>query len=224
MKKIFTVLLLVFLSANGFSQVGFLTGFGLSTFNYDSGEYDEYFSTIPAFSVKIGAFYEIGLNDIVYLKPGLNYINKGGTSVYDDYTYYDEMLINSSYLNFPLDVRFKFGSSAKFILDVGLNLGYCLGMKSDYYSYDNEYYDYELIRGDEFSSMELALNLGAGVQFSNFQITGDLSYGLSNAIANNFLGADASNLTFCATFAYVLKSKKDVKVKKPSRSRVSSGE
>jgi hypothetical protein len=233
MKKIiFLIMLSIFISKLSFAQVGITAGIGASMLDYkmDPTIFSDNYTysadqqvSVSVRSFNLGAFYEIKLNNILYLQPGISYIRKGGKVTFTEYdanSNYDlyDGTIKSDYINVPVNIRFKFGNKNKFLLDAGFYGAYCLKT-----SFETGGQTSTWKRGTDYKSCDLGLNLGAGFQFSNFQITGACYYGLTDTDPTSY--TTSYNTTFCLNFAYVFghtSSTPSQRTSSPSKS--SSGE
>ena len=235
MKKIVLLFLLsIFITKLGFSQFGITAGLGASTYllktttlTYSDGSLtSESKGSVTSFN--LGAFYEIKLTNLLFLKPGFLYYRKGGvlslTADYLDGTSdsYD-ITYTSNHINVPFDVRFKFGETNKFLLDLGLYGEYCSGIKTALSTGDSKSLDSKL-----FNSSDYGINIGGGFQIKNFQISGLFSTGLTTVLTEFTKESkeDVTNFTFCINVAYVFggTSSSSSSQKSSSPSKSSSGE
>ena len=164
MKKIYLVLLLV--STNtAFSQKNF-GFFGGLNYNYlTDGHYASFLSE-TSFALHLGVVYEVKLNEKLSFRPKLMYSQQGDRkkSTIDPYFYVTKLDYKLDYINVPLE--FKFGTKVYVI--AGPQVGYLINtekMSGDF--------------GDVNSELDVGVNLGGGINFSNFFIELSLYKGFS---------------------------------------------
>jgi hypothetical protein len=171
MKKLFTILCAVTLTANiSFSQ-SFGVKLGLNStaigVSDDNSAWNE--EQNGKIGLQIGGVAMFEISDMIDLRTGLSYSQKG-TSF--DVEGYDEMVVYSlDYLEVPLNFAFNIGGDG-FSLNLGPYLGFLINSEI---SFDGESDDWE-----DISSIDFGLDLGASY-LVNETILIDVKYGLGLA-------------------------------------------
>lgn len=178
MKKIIFTLFAAVLATGAFAQIsgGIKAGLNVGTL---SGSND----TWGGIGIHFGAYGSYALNDAMSLQPEL---------LYNSTTYVTDFVddVTLKYLSIP--VMFKYGfMDNKFNVQAGPQLSMLLGASP------SEYEDFLDIKGTD-----LALNLGAGVNFGKFNLTVRYCIGLSND--TGFSGADLKANAFQASAGFRL--------------------
>lgn len=171
MKKLFSIfiLLFIFITANAQIKLGFQVGP-----NFSSGDYSSDYFKESDVSSKTGLFVgflaEFKINDMFYLQPELNYIQKG---VELSPLYYQGYVSNGSkgdftldYLEIPINLIAKFGKEElKPYLFAGPSFNLLSkAEKTEKYIGYQDYGPYSI--KDFVESMDIALNVGAGIEYA----------------------------------------------------------
>lgn len=205
MKKIITVTLLAF-SLTIFSQeettlskvkFGAKTGLNISSASVDLNTSgwgaDESYSTKSYTGFHLGFFAEYAINDKMKLQPELLYSRQGYKLNFKDDYINDTNTYKLNYLVAPL--MFKYNIIDNLYAEAGLNIALLIGGENEYKSvYDasgTEYDSSETITEDlpdNFSNLDLGMNIGASYQYNKFLFGLRYTLGLTNL--NSFDGTD----------------------------------
>ncbi len=191
-RKVYVVLLVAVLTA-GYAQAQFTfgvrAGFNLTNISakYDgkkeSGDDKNKFK--PGF--QIGVVGEYALSDAFAIQPGILIATQGSkykfSETYGGTTYESKGSTNLTYIQIPINAQYKLDlGGATLLLQAGPYLGYAISGKYKSEE-DGEKSDQKIKFGsdnDKVNPFDFGLGLGAGVQFSNFQVGLGYNFGLTN--------------------------------------------
>jgi hypothetical protein len=186
-KKVYVVLLVAVLTA-GYAQAQFTfgvrAGFNLTNISqkYDgtkaSGDDKGKFK--PGF--QIGVVGEYALGESFAIQPGILFATQGTKFKFTDEAEITETF-SLNYIQVPINAQYRIDlGGAKLLLQAGPYLGYAIGGKDKYEAGGaSESDDIEFgSKDEEINPFDFGLGLGAGVQFSNFQVGLGYNLGLTN--------------------------------------------
>jgi hypothetical protein len=174
--KTVMIICLVFAFTSMQAQVKFgaKVGLNMSTMSLKSSGISIDPKTLVGFN--IGAISEISLGGSLFIQPGVFYSGKG--TKYKIGT--EEGTFSPQYLEVPVNVGYYFGTGkTKFSVFAGPYFAFGIGgkIKSGGESVDIKFGTTD---NDDMKPMDFGLNLGAGVNLSNFLISAQYAIGLSN--------------------------------------------
>jgi hypothetical protein len=192
MKKLFIVAMVALMAAGVNAQVkyGVKAGVNFSSFNESTAGISASTSSTTGFNAGVVAEIPAATNFVI--QPGLLISQKGGKV--------DISSIKPLYLELPVNAMYKFalGESVKFLIFAGPYLAYGIGgtakdgTNSQSIKYGSD--------GD-MKAFDFGLNFGPGIEYKNFQLTGQYSLGLAN-IATASSDVSAKNRGFSVSLAY----------------------
>ncbi len=194
--KLTGFLLVLFFTAAApkvFSQstgMGIEAGINLSNINVTPT-----FNTNSRTGMMVGGYAEIGVSDIVYIRPGLRYVMKGFSSGGNGVTYTDRL----SYLEIPLLLKVRLPlAKVKPYFMAGPTLGIQLSASEEA---TNGVQTQESDAGQVFESVDFGLFFGSGMDFkvaANTEMFFGAGYslGLSNVVKLPGVTAKNSGIQF----------------------------
>ncbi|HJV77548.1 MAG TPA: porin family protein [Paludibacter sp.] len=198
MKTIFKVLLTIsFVLSVSFTQAqtrfGIKGGLNFSAITVSGEPGNGSYTSDSKTGFNLGVISEIPLATDFYLQPGLLFSTKGGKSASGS--------SKTNNLEIPINALYKLNAgSVKVLGFAGPYIGYALSGKSGStnikFSGDNK----------DMNAFDLGLNIGAGVEVSNFQITAQYGFGLTNLAANSG-NLKSKNKVFGVSVAYLFGGK-----------------
>jgi len=191
MKKLFTILTVVALTTTisfAQAQFGAVAGLNISAIGSDATLYvgEEWGGST---GIHIGGVAHIPLGDVIQLRTGLIYSQKGGTFSYQYAPYADNYTFNLDYLEIPIEVAFVMGEV--FALSAGPYIAFAMNKDVAIESTDPSSIGLielvEAIYSDEIdkgvSGIDFGLNFGASFTIAeSFLIGTKYSMGLTNIL------------------------------------------
>lgn len=160
-----------FLSAQ--NRIGPKLGLNLSTLTLKSDGIS--LETKSRVGFHFGMVAEVPVNENLAIQPGILFSQKGSK-----YDLYESPNISLNYLEVPVNLMYKFPiNSLKVLIFGGSYLAYGIGGKA---KFDGESDDinWGTSEEDDLKPFDLGLNIGAGIEIKNFQITAQGGFGLLN--------------------------------------------
>lgn len=187
MKKL--SLLLVFVGLVAFSsfgqRIGVKAGLNMATVAMD-GDVDT--KMLPG--IHLGAVAEFEFSENLAFEPGLLFSQKG-----TDYDVDGDMKTRLSYLDIPLNLRYKMGN---FFAQAGPQIGIGLSGTQEF---GDEEEDIEFgSDDDQLKRLDFALSFGVGMNFNQFQVSANYGLGLANL--SNWDDDDLKNRVISVSLGY----------------------
>jgi len=194
--------LIVSISPSIFGQTfGIKAGLNLATMSYKDGSLS-YDPTAIA-GINVGLISEIAIQENLFLQPGILFSTKGSQYTISSYT----TTITTSNIEVPINLMYKHDlGSLKLLGFAGPYLGLAVGgkTKSDGISQDISFSG----ENRDMNSFDFGLNIGAGIEVSNFQISAQYGFGLANlANTSNSSSQVLKNGVFGVSVAYLFGGK-----------------
>jgi len=189
MKKLFTILIVVALTTTtsfAQAQFGSVTGLNMSAIGssekLETGE-----EWVGIIGIHIGGVAHIPLGDVMQLRTGLIYSQKGGKNTSTDFPYTSSATINLDYLEIPIEAAFVMGD--RFALSVGPYIAFAMNKSAVIETNDpsaagwigliQTIYDEAMDEG--VSGVDFGLNFGASFTIAeHFLIGTKYSMGLTD--------------------------------------------
>lgn len=148
--------------------------------------------------INLGLISEFTLSNNLFLQPGLLFSTKGSKFELLDLTY------NTNNLEVPINFLYKFGTgSTKFFGYAGPYIGYALSGKG---KMGTDSGDLTFTGNDkDLNAFDFGLNIGIGVEVSNFQISTQYGLGLTNLAPTD--NGTMKNKVFGVSVAYLFGGK-----------------
>jgi len=193
MKKLITILCatVLTLSVTAQAQFGIKAGFNSSAIGSSDTDWNELMSN--KIGVQIGGVATIPFGDVVQLRTGVIYNQKGATLDLGT----DDLTLAVDYLEVPADFAFMLGDGG-FALSAGPYFAFLLSAKQ---KADGESEDME-----DMNTMDIGLNLGASFTIAeNMIIDARYGMGLTNVVDTDSFETDDIWLNGClsVSFAYM---------------------
>jgi len=171
MKKVFILLISIFATTSVFAQVGIKGGANFSKFT-------EYSNSDYLTGFHIGSTLDIPLSKKFYFQPGLLFTLKG--TEFNSNILISEGKVSIYALEVPLLFSFRpqLNEQLKLITNFGPYVNYGL-FGSKKYKYENS-----TVKGSPFDSynrFDIGLDLGIGLQYKRYIITGEFLMGFNDA-------------------------------------------
>ena len=200
-KKLFLVLSVALLSvAYVNAQFTFGARAGLNLTNFTGSDWKDLTDGESKFKpgFQLGVVGEYALSDVLAIQPGLIFAQQGAF-LYKDSDFTWGMTLN--YLQVPINIQYKLDlGGMSLLLQAGPYLGYGINgeRKGGILSRDIKFgsgHDADL------KAFDLGLGIGAGVQFSSFQVSLGYNLGLTNL--NPIDIGKTQNYGFALTLTYL---------------------
>ena len=160
-----------FLSAQ--NRIGPKLGLNLSTLTLKSGGISA--ETKSRVGFHFGMVAEVPVNENLAIQPGILFSQKGSNYEIDP-----SPKISLNYLEIPVNIVYKFPLIAyKFLVFGGPYLAYGINGKANFNGKSNDI-TWGTNEEDDFKPIDLGLNIGAGIEINNLQITAQGGFGLLN--------------------------------------------
>ena len=185
MKKLFTILTVVALTTTmSFAQAQFGTVVGLNSTAVGSSDSDDGLAMEEGrIGMRLGGVAHIPLSDVMQLRTGLIYTQKGASDSETDGGYTTDVTLKLDYLEIPIEMAFKLGDA--FTLNAGPYIAFAMNKSA---SIDTDVPGAEaeiaLMEGilsamvdDNVGGMDFGLNFGASYTIAETYMIG-AHYGL----------------------------------------------
>lgn len=207
---------MIFLATSVYGQrLGVKAGLNLSEMcvKDNSKNYSEDFTLRPGYNV--GLFAELPMTDMLRFETGLNLNSKGynfeGPLVINDRTFIVKEKVHLNYLDLPLNVKaYHMGDNLDVYGAAGVYLGMGLSGKmdrevnvdGDMISEDRRI-DFGSSDNDDLKRFDFGINLGAGIEISDFVLGANYGIGLVNVLPNSVNGSKATNRVLSISVGYM---------------------
>lgn len=154
--------------------------------------------------IHLGLIGEIPLQNNFNIQTGFFFSMKGSKYSVGS----TDMTISPNYLEIPVNALYKYElGSAKLLLFAGPYFAYGIGGK---YKADGESQDIKFGSGEnnDMKAFDMGLNIGAGIEISDFQITAQYGLGLANLAPVTTNDAKMKNRVFGISVAYLMSATK----------------
>jgi hypothetical protein len=180
MKKllVFSISILLVTLLNAQVKLGLKAGINIAKQKYSSGG----MSITPDAKVGFagGVILDAGISENFFFQPGLIFSQKGMKMSLSSYGVSGSATLTLNYLDVTLNLLYKIKTGdIKILLSAGPLISFGLSGKGSANGEDSDI-KFGSANDDDFKAMDFGLGIGGGIEFDQFQLGVNYTFGLSN--------------------------------------------